>query len=111
MHSTDAIGYTASGVYVVSMLPQLHTLMSGKYDTTAISSGMFVLQLISGVLWMVYGFLNDNMPVWIFGIFATGIRILILLYLIRDRCKVKQTPPPPPVIAPHPWRIKGRPFI
>ena len=88
--SANIIGLTASALYVVSLSPQLYMLLQGKYDTSGISATMFVTQLVSGIMWLAYGILDDNLPVWIFGIISTLMRVSILICLVRDRCIKKK---------------------
>lgn len=90
--SANIIGLTASALYVVSLSPQLYMLLLGQYDTSGISATMFVTQLVSGITWLAYGILDDNLPVWLFGIISTVMRVCILMCLVRDRVIKKKVP-------------------
>ena len=81
-----ALGFVASSLYAISLLPQLRLLLLGKYDTTAVSASMFVVQLASGVLWLAYGVMKEDVPVWMFAIVSTTMRLWILCCLVKDRC-------------------------
>lgn len=78
-----ALGLSASVLFVVSYVPQLCLLWEG--DHSGVSPGMFVLQLVSGGVWITYGIVERSASVVLFGALSTLFRLAILGSLLRHR--------------------------
>lgn len=78
-----ALGMAASALAVVSHVPQIWRLATGADDVGALSPGMFVLQLVSGLLWFGYGLAGAHASILVFSTASTLLRAVILAYLAR----------------------------
>ena len=56
------IGYAAGALTVVSLLPQVLRAWRTR-ETHDLSLGTFVLLLVAGALWLVYGLIRSDWPV------------------------------------------------
>lgn len=73
MTSITILGFVASGITMVSFLPQVvKTWRSGSSDD--LSMGMYLLLTLGTVLWLSYGILTDDPP-----IIVTNAVLLVLM--------------------------------
>ena len=73
MTGISILGFLASGVTMVSFLPQVvKTWRSGSSED--LSVGMYLLLITGAALWFTYGLLTDDRP-----IVVTNIVLLVLL--------------------------------
>jgi uncharacterized protein with PQ loop repeat len=77
-----ALGVVASALFVVSHVPQVVALWRGTHVP---SPSMFVLQFVSGTIWIAYGLLESATTILAFGSLTTVFRVLILGMLICRR--------------------------
>ena len=76
------LGTTASVLFVLSHVPQIVALRHGAHVPSAL---MFGMQLVSGGLWIVYGWLEQAYTILVFGSLSTVFRLVILGCLAPDR--------------------------
>ena len=82
MDATSIIGNLAAILTTVSFLPQALKTIKTK-DTEGLSLPMYVLFVVGVGLWLLYGMLNNQMPI-IVGNFITFILAgTILLFMVR----------------------------
>lgn len=72
------VGMTASCLFVVSHAPQIYGLARRKRNT--LSSHMVALQLMSGLLWIVYGVVEGAVSVLLFSSLSTVMRVAVLWF-------------------------------
>ena len=72
MDFTTILGLIAGTLSTVSLLPQLHKAWKSK-SARDVSLGMFLILCAGALLWLVYGFLIQAVPV-----IATNLAIFVL---------------------------------
>ena len=70
------LGYSAGIFGVIPMIPQIYKSYQTK-STNDLSLLFIVLNIISSILWTTYGFLVNDMPIFICSLFF-GILYLII---------------------------------
>ena len=83
----DLVGYLGSACLVASYLPQVVLLVRGRYDTRAVSLGMFLLQLTGGLFFVTHSALLRNLPVLVAASANTLLRVMVIVTLVRDRMR------------------------
>lgn len=83
MDGITILGLSAAFFTTVSFLPQAIKTIRTK-DTSAISLFMYILFTIGTLLWLVYGFITDNLPVWLANAVTTVLAAIILYYKIAE---------------------------
>lgn len=74
-----SLGTAASVLFVSSHLPQLILLLRGRPGAQQrLSSHMVGLQLVSGILWIAYGAIENALTVLVFASLSTAFRLVIL---------------------------------
>ena len=82
MDTTQIVGITAGILTASSLLPQVVKTMKEK-KAAEVSKGM-LLTLMTGVaLWIVYGFLRDDMPIIVTNCFSLSVNILMMTLRIK----------------------------
>lgn len=82
MDTTQIVGIAAGVLTAVSMLPQLIKIVKEK-KAEDVSIIMLVV-LISGlILWTVYGFMRDDMPIIITNCFSVLVNASLLVLRIK----------------------------
>jgi len=77
--STEIVGYLGAGCLTITLLPQLyHTIKTKKVDD--ISFGFIALQIITCILFLIYGIMLKEKPL-IIANSIVGIQIIIFLGL------------------------------
>ena len=77
--STEIVGYLGAGCLTITLLPQLyHTIKTKKVDD--ISFGFIALQIITCILFLIYGIMLKEKPL-IIANSLVGIQIIIFLGL------------------------------
>ena len=77
--STEIVGYLGAGCLTITLLPQLyHTIKTKKVDD--ISFGFIALQIITCILFLIYGIMLKENPL-IIANSLVGIQIIIFLGL------------------------------
>jgi MtN3 and saliva related transmembrane protein len=61
MDYTDIFGYAAAFLTTVSSIPQAFKIIRTK-ETKDVSTGTYLLLFTGLVLWVVYGFYRDDLP-------------------------------------------------
>jgi MtN3 and saliva related transmembrane protein len=62
MNFIEIIGYVAMTFVMVAFLPQAYQVWKTK-DVSGVSFATYLLLTISGLLWLVYGFLRQDYPI------------------------------------------------
>jgi MtN3 and saliva related transmembrane protein len=68
----DIIGYIAAVLTSVSFVPQAFKIIKTK-DTSAISAGMYSLMTFGMLLWLIYGIIEQAIPI----IAANGVSFVL----------------------------------
>ena len=77
--SAEIVGYLGAGCLTITLLPQLyHTIKTKKVDD--ISFGFIALQIITCILFLIYGIMLKEKPL-IIANSLVGIQIIIFLGL------------------------------
>lgn len=90
MDGITILGLFAAFFTTVSFLPQAIKTIRTK-DTSAISLFMYILFTIGTLLWLAYGFITHNLPVWLANAVTTVLAAIILYYKISETKKNKQS--------------------
>ena len=78
------IGFLGGGLIVISLLPQLYTIIYNK-SSKDISISMYLLLLIAQCLWFLYGLLKHDLQVLLTNAIAGVLTILIIVAAIYFR--------------------------
>ena len=84
MDNSTLIGFLAGTLTTISLLPQLIKTWKSK-STKDISLGMFVALSTGILLWVIYGFEINSMPVIITNIISFFLSLMILILKIIYR--------------------------
>jgi len=79
---TETIGYLAAFGTTVSFLPQAIKTIRTK-DTSGISLSMYALFTTGTLLWLIYGIMNNSLPVAVANVITFLFASIILVYKIR----------------------------
>jgi MtN3 and saliva related transmembrane protein len=71
------VGYVAASLTTVAFLPQAYDVWKTN-DTESLSAATYSIYLIGLVLWMVYGFLDEDYPI----AYSSIVSITIATYLL-----------------------------
>jgi MtN3 and saliva related transmembrane protein len=71
------IGFTGGGLIVISLIPQLITIIQNK-SSKNISIPMYFLLLLAQILWILYGVLKNDLQVLLTNACAGFITILTI---------------------------------
>lgn len=80
----EIIGFTGCGLIIISLLPQLITIIINK-SSKNISLLMYFILLIAQVLWCLYGALKNDLQVFLTNLIAGIITIIIIIVSIYFR--------------------------
>lgn len=79
---TDILGYVAATFTTGCFIPQLIKILKTK-QTNDISLGMFIMVIIGGACWFVYGLMIKSQPVIVANFISIIINLIITGYKIR----------------------------
>jgi MtN3 and saliva related transmembrane protein len=82
MNLTQIIGITAGILTAISMLPQLIKIVKEK-KAEDISITMLLVLLSGLALWIVYGFMRDDIPIIATNSFSVLVNITIVVLRIK----------------------------
>ena len=71
------LGFAAGGLIIISFIPQLITIVKNKTSHN-ISFGMYIISLISQILWITFSILKNDIEILVTNIGTAFITILIL---------------------------------
>ena len=78
----NILGLIAGGITSVAMLPQLIKVLKEK-DVEDLSLLMICILIVGLSLWVLYGFLKDELPIILSNAFAVLMNIFLLIsYLV-----------------------------
>jgi MtN3 and saliva related transmembrane protein len=82
MASTQIVGIIAGILTGVSMLPQLIKIIKEKkaHDVSIIMLSVLIAGLI---MWVIYGFLRDDMPIIVTNCFSLLVNFSVLFFRIK----------------------------
>jgi len=77
----DILGYFAASLTTIAFIPQVLKTLKTK-SAKDVSTGMFVFFTTGVFLWILYGFANDNKPIWISNliIFCLAVTQIVLKF-------------------------------
>lgn len=86
MYKQELLGYAAAAFSVISFLPQVLKICKSR-SAKDISSSMYVIYLISVILWLFYGIKINSIHLILSEVFTLILVIVILVmkYLWRDK--------------------------
>lgn len=82
MHYIDLIGFGAGILTTSSFIPQAYKVFKTK-STRDLSLGMFSVMTCGAILWLIYGFLINNLPT----ICANLVTVPLSLYILVMKIK------------------------
>jgi len=82
------IGFTAGGLIVISLIPQLVTIIQNK-SSKNISIPTYLVLLIAQIIWISYSILKDDMIILATNLSTAIITSLIIGFLIYFRYNEK----------------------
>ncbi len=82
MISVQTLGLIAGGFVVFASLPQIFKIIKTK-RTNDISLPMYIALNIGTFLWLVYGFLTQQIPIIITNILIQFFNLIILFFKIK----------------------------
>ena len=82
MNNIEIIGFIAAVLTTAAFLPQVYQTWKTK-DVSSLSLPMLILFFAGILLWLVYGFLKESLPM----IFANSITILSVFLLMFFKMK------------------------
>jgi MtN3 and saliva related transmembrane protein len=82
MNNIEIIGFIAAVLTTAAFLPQVYQTWKTK-DVSSLSLPMLILFFIGILLWLIYGFLKESLPM----IFANSITILSVFLLMFFKMK------------------------
>lgn len=80
----DTLGFIAATLTTFAFLPQVIKVLREK-STASISLTMYVVFTIGVALWLIYGFLLDNLPIILSNIITLVSSSIILFYKIKNK--------------------------
>lgn len=86
MMFADILGYVAAVGTTGAFIPQAYKVFKTK-KTDDLSTGTFLLLSTGVILWCIYGFLVNSLPI----IMANGITFLMVFYILVIMVKQKLT--------------------
>lgn len=89
MDYINMIGLTAGAMGGISLFPQVLKVIRNN-STKDVSREMFLLLASSIFLWLVYGFLSNNLPIIIANFFGLIQALVILFFKIKNQIKKAQ---------------------
>jgi MtN3 and saliva related transmembrane protein len=92
MDITPIIGNIAAALTTISFLPQAIKTIKTK-DTGGLSFPMYFLFVTGVSLWLVYGMLNDQMPIIIGNLVTLVLAGIIFGFMLKDVLKKKSKKP------------------
>ena len=78
----EVLGYVATFLICIAYVPQVFQVIKTK-KVEALSIEMFIVLIVSGLLWTLYGFLINSIPIIICNVINLIQSIIILRYKIR----------------------------
>lgn len=89
MNIVQLTGLAAGIITSIAMLPQLVKIIKER-DAKDISITMIIVLLIGLGLWVVYGFLKDDLPIIATNIFSFLVNLTLLGFSIRFSSKKRK---------------------
>ena len=80
----EIIGFGAAVLTTGSFIPQAIQVIKTK-DTTSISLSMYILFSLGVVLWLIYGFSINNMPMIVANTVTICLASIILYYKLTEK--------------------------
>lgn len=77
----EILGYFAGFLIIISLIPQLVVIIKNKTSHN-VSFGMYIISLISQILWCVYSVLKNDMQLLATNIGTLTITIMILSFTL-----------------------------
>jgi MtN3 and saliva related transmembrane protein len=90
MSFTEIIGFGAAVLTTGSFIPQAIQVIKTK-DTTSISLSMYILFSLGVVLWLIYGFFINNMPMIIANTVTVCLASIILYYKLTEKKRANKS--------------------
>jgi MtN3 and saliva related transmembrane protein len=86
MDYNTILGYAASFMTTTAFVPQAYKTWKTK-SAKDISLAMFLMFIIGVVLWIIYGFLRNDLPLIFGNIITFSLATVILYYKLRENSK------------------------
>ncbi|WP_273568280.1 SemiSWEET family sugar transporter [Maribacter halichondriae] len=84
MENTEILGLVAATITTSGFIPQVLKIWKDK-STKDISLNMYLLLSLGLLLWLIYGFAIESLPV----ILANGITLILVLSVVALKLKYK----------------------
>ena len=90
MDISSIIGNIAAALTTISFLPQAVKTIKTK-DTASLSFPMYFLFVTGVSMWLIYGAMNNQMPLILGNLVTLILAGIILFFMIRDICIKKKS--------------------
>ena len=90
MELTSLIGNIAAALTTFSFLPQALKTIKTR-DTGGLSFPMYLLFVTGVLLWLIYGALNNQMPIILGNLVTLILAGIILAFMARDHIRKKKS--------------------
>lgn len=81
----EKVGFVAAGFSNVAYAPQFYRIWTTR-SARDVSFGMYAFLMMGALIWMVYGFLTEQRPIWVNNCITISLRGSVLfLKLVTDR--------------------------
>ncbi len=82
MIDMDLIGFVATGLTTGSLIPQVLKIYRTK-DVSSISLSMYLMYFIGILIWIVYGFHLQSVPIHVSNFFGFSFSLAIIIMKIK----------------------------
>lgn len=86
------IGISAACMTTISFVPQVYAILKSK-NTSGISVTMYSIFTFGVFLWVLYGFIIEDMPVFVANLITLILTLSVLTLTITSRIRQKSSQP------------------
>ncbi|WP_299203716.1 SemiSWEET transporter [uncultured Amphritea sp.] len=86
------IGISAACMTTISFVPQVYAILKSK-NTSGISVTMYSIFTFGVFLWVIYGFIIEDMPVFLANLITLILTLSVLTLTITSRIRQKSSQP------------------
>lgn len=86
------IGISAACMTTISFVPQVYAILKSK-NTSGISVTMYSIFTFGVFLWVIYGFIIEDMPVFVANLITLILTLSVLTLTITSRIRQKSSQP------------------
>jgi len=88
--SAEKVGFVAAGFSNIAYLPQFYRIWTTR-SARDVSFGMYASLMTGALIWLIYGLLTEQRPIWVNNCITLSLRGSVLaLKIITDRFRSKK---------------------